>query len=113
LLCYFTTVLAIEPFDPAGRIDQPLRAGVEGVAIRANLDVQLAHRGARLERVSACAGYYAAMVFRMDSGFHLLPSLRSILSSGGGFVQFGSIISSIHLTSHPGIARRLFDLVRR
>jgi hypothetical protein len=83
LLCYFTTVLAIETLDPAGRIDQPLGAGIKGMAIRANLDVQFVHRRARLKRVAACAGYYAAMVFRMNSGFHLLLFLRTILSSGG------------------------------
>jgi hypothetical protein len=88
LLCYFTTVLAIETLDTAGGVDQPLRASVERMAIRADLDMQLAHRCASLERVAACASYYAAMVFRMDSGFHLIPSVRPILSSDSGATQF-------------------------
>jgi hypothetical protein len=75
LLCYFTTVLAIEALDPAGRVNQPLRASVERMAIRADFDVQLVDRRARLKRVAACAGNHAAMIFRMDSGFHFLPSL--------------------------------------
>jgi hypothetical protein len=88
LLCYFTTVLAIEALDAAGGVDQPLRAGVEGMATLADLDMQFSHRGARLKRVAACASNYAAMVFGMNSGFHLLPSLRDIVSSGRSPTQF-------------------------
>jgi hypothetical protein len=98
LLCYFTTVLAIETLDPAGRIDQPLRASIEGMAIRADFDVQFVHGRARLKRVATSAGYYAAMVFRMDSGFHLLPSLPSILSSGGKPLNSALIAAAVRLT---------------
>jgi hypothetical protein len=76
LLCFFTTVLAIETLDSASRIDQPLRAGIEGMAIRADFDLQLVDRRTRLERVAAGASNYASMVFGMDSGFHWLPSSR-------------------------------------
>jgi hypothetical protein len=80
LLCFFTTVLAIETLDSASSIDQPLRAGIEGMAVRADFDLQLVDRRARLERVAAGASNYASMVFGMDSGFHWLPSLGGILS---------------------------------
>jgi hypothetical protein len=99
LLCYFTTVLAIETLDPAGRVDQPLGAGIEGMAIRADFDVQLVHRRTRLKRIAACAGDYATMVFGMNSGFHFLPFPPSILSSGGG-----------PLNSPLEKSRSLFDL---
>ena len=90
LLCDRTcaAVLAIEALDPAGGIDQSLRAGIEGVAVRAYFDVQLAHRRARHERVAACAGNYAAMVFRVNPGFHLLSFLTKHCITGRQATQF-------------------------
>ncbi len=64
-------VLAIEAFDTSRSIDQPLLAGVKRMTVRAHLDVKLVHRGTSFECVSACARYYAPVVFGMDCSFHL------------------------------------------
>src|ERR1017187_2374671 len=69
-------VLAIKPLDAPGCIDQPLRASVKGMTLRADLDVQLLERRARLEGIAARTGYCAAAVFRMDSSFHFYVSNR-------------------------------------
>jgi hypothetical protein len=44
---------ALEPLDPAAGVDELLLAGVERVAVRADLDMELGLRGTRLERVPA------------------------------------------------------------
>src|ERR1700733_1547175 len=67
---FLEAVLTIEALDPAGGIDQPLLAGIKRMAVRAHLDVKLAHRRASFECVSACARHYAAVVFGMDCSFH-------------------------------------------
>ena len=64
-------VLALEALHPAGRIDQPLRAGVKGMAIRAHLDPDVGQRRMRLEGIAARASHHGAAVFWMDSSFHL------------------------------------------
>ncbi len=63
-------VLAVEPLDAAGGIDEALGTGVKGMAFRANLDMKLFQSRARFKGVAACTGYDAAAVFGMDSRFH-------------------------------------------
>ena len=69
------TVLAVEPLNAAGGIDEALGAGVKGMAFRANLDVKLLQSRARFKGVAACTGYDAAAVFGMDSRFHFYFSI--------------------------------------
>ena len=64
-------VLAPEALHPTRRIDQPLRAGIEGMAIRADLDPDIGQRRMRFEGVAARASHHAAAVLWMDSSFHL------------------------------------------
>lgn len=71
-------VLALESLDTAGRIDEPLLARIERMAVRANFDMKLSERGARFKSVPACAGYHASAVFRMGFGFHLTRRDRTI-----------------------------------
>src|ERR1022692_765691 len=59
-------VLTGEAFDASRGIDQPLLAGVERMTVGAHLDVKLIDRGTSFERISACARYYAPVVFGMD-----------------------------------------------
>src|SRR5450756_1189641 len=60
-----------EFLDAAGGVDDFLLAGVERMAVRAYLDVQLAgERGARLELVAATADDVYFFVFRVNLGFH-------------------------------------------
>ena len=68
-------VLAVEPFDAAGGIDEALGAGVKGMAFRANLDMKLFQSRARFKGVAACTSYDAAAVFGMDSRFHFYFSI--------------------------------------
>src|SRR4051794_29392073 len=60
----------LEALDPAARIDQLLLAGVEGMARRADLHVQLGLRRARIELVPARAADVGEHVVGMDAGFH-------------------------------------------
>src|SRR5271169_2472577 len=59
-------VLAIEALDSSGGIDQPLLAGVKRMTVRAHLDVKLVHCGTSFKSIPTCAGYDAAVIFRMD-----------------------------------------------
>jgi hypothetical protein len=68
----FHAVFPLEPLDPSGRIDQPLRACIEGVASRANLDMNLRERRTRFEGIAACASNRAATIVRMNCSFHWL-----------------------------------------
>ena len=63
-------VFTIEPLHATGRIDQALRAGIEGVALGANLDAYIRRRGARLERIAASTRDHTVAIFRMNSSFH-------------------------------------------
>lgn len=63
-------VLALEAFDPAGRVDQPLCPGVERVTVRADFDMDFGQCRTSFECITACAGYYAPAVLRMDISFH-------------------------------------------
>ena len=51
-------------------IHQLLLAGVEGMALGANFDVDLGLGGTSLDDVAACAGDGAVNVVRMDTLFH-------------------------------------------
>src|SRR3954466_7139519 len=64
-------VLLAEFVDAAGRIDDLLLTGVERVAVRAHLDLQIVSEGrAGLERVAARAADRNLFVFGMALGFH-------------------------------------------
>src|SRR4051794_37227838 len=61
---------ALEAVDAATGVDELLAAGVEGVAVRADLDVNLGLRGARLELVAARAADVGLDVLGVDIGLH-------------------------------------------
>src|SRR5437762_7261081 len=63
-------VPALEPLDASAGVDQLLLARVERVALRAQLDVELGLRRARLERVPARAANDCLYVRGMDLGLH-------------------------------------------
>src|SRR5260221_8893048 len=75
-------VLAIEAFDATRGIDQPLRAGIKRMALRADLDVQFLGRRMRFESIATRTRHHAAPVVGMDSSFHLYFSV-----SFPGYVQ--------------------------
>src|SRR5436190_7298499 len=60
--------LALEPLDAATGVDELLLAGVEGMAGRADLDVQLGLRRARLELVAARTAHGREHVIGVDFG---------------------------------------------
>src|SRR5947199_2135845 len=60
----------LEALDPAARVDELLLAGVERMAGRAHLDVQLGLRGTGRERVSAAAMHGGEDVIGLDLGLH-------------------------------------------
>src|SRR5919106_3033924 len=62
----------LEPLDAAARVDELLLTGVEGVARRADLDVELGLRRARLELVAARATNGGEDVIGVDVRFHRL-----------------------------------------
>src|SRR3954452_2644845 len=61
---------ALEALDATARVDQLLAAGVERVAVRADLDVDLRLRRARRELVAARAAHVSLDVLGMDCGLH-------------------------------------------
>src|SRR5436189_6092921 len=61
---------ATEPLNPATGVDQLLLAGVERMALRADLDVELGLRGAGQELVTARAADMCDHVLGVDIGFH-------------------------------------------
>lgn len=75
-------VFALEALDPSRSIDQALLAGVKRMTFRTHFHVQFAHRGACFKRVSACATYYASVIFGMNSSFHLTNSRRPLPNQG-------------------------------
>jgi hypothetical protein len=93
------TVLAIEALHPAGGINEPLGAGVEGMAFRADLDADIRHRRMRFEDVPAGAGHYAAAILWMNSSFHL--TLSACLHSATNNIIAGL---SAQFTSLPRLA---------
>src|SRR5215211_594543 len=60
----------LEALDASTRVQQLLLARVEGMAVRADLDVQLGLRRARLELVAARAANGGGDVFGMEVGLH-------------------------------------------
>ena len=73
----FLAIAFVEAIDASRGIDQLLFAGKEGVASRANFDVQVAFLGrARLKRLAASAGNIYFDVFWVNSWFHLVTFYR-------------------------------------
>ena len=73
----FLAVALVEAIDAPGSIDELLFAGEEGVASRANFDVQVAllgRAGRECFAASAANGYID--VFWVNSWFHLVTSYR-------------------------------------
>src|SRR5262249_51286518 len=62
---------ALEPLDPAAGVDELLLAGVERMAVRADLDMELGLPGTRLERVPAGARDGCEDVFGVNVRLHL------------------------------------------
>src|SRR5205085_10172778 len=69
-------VLPLETVDAAGRVDQLLLAGEEGVALRADLDAQLLPGRAGGPGLAAGAVHLNLVVLGMDLCFHELTSSR-------------------------------------
>src|SRR5262245_11531131 len=70
-LCSAPRVLLLELLDASSRVDDFLPTGVERVARRAHLDVEILAEGrAGLEGIPARAGDGDFLVVRMDPGFH-------------------------------------------
>src|SRR5215218_10438559 len=64
---------ALEALDPAAGVDQLLLAGIERMALRADLDVQLGLGRARVELVPARAAHVREDVFGVDPSLHRDP----------------------------------------
>ena len=65
-------VLLVELINAAAGIDQLLLAGVEGVALRADLDGDVLLGGSGLDDLAAGAADGRALVIGMDSFFHVV-----------------------------------------
>ena len=68
------TVALLEAVNTSARINELLLAGVERMALRANIDAQLLLHGTRFKRLAANAANDRLTVVRMDlflHGFHL------------------------------------------
>src|SRR5262245_32478145 len=63
-------VLAVEALDPAGGVHELLLAGEEGMARRADLDVDALLRGAGFDDIAACADDGALLVAGMNAFLH-------------------------------------------
>lgn len=63
-------ILLHEFFDAAGRVNQLLFAGEEGMALRADFNALLANGAAHPKGIAACAGDRAQPVIGMDVFFH-------------------------------------------
>src|SRR3954454_22069885 len=70
----------LEALDAAARVDELLLAGVERVAVRADLDVELRLRGTRRERVPAAAVHGRQDVLGMDLGLHRRARIAAAVS---------------------------------
>lgn len=98
-----SAVPAPELVDPAGGVHDLLRTGVEGMALRAHVEVKLAAQGgARPERVPAATCHGEIAVLGMDVGFHVRTRTGPIEGRG---VYPGSRIGS-RLTD-PAFVERL------
>ena len=58
--------LRLKRSTPSGGINQPLLAGIVGMAVRAHFDLDFAQRRAGFKGIAAGAGDHAAAVFGMD-----------------------------------------------
>ena len=65
-------VLLVELINTAAGVDQLLLAGVEGVALRADLDGDVLLGGSGLDDLAAGAADGRALVIGMDSFFHVV-----------------------------------------
>src|SRR5438128_203003 len=72
----------LEPLDAASGVDELLLAGIEGMALRAKLDVELRLRGTRRERIAARAANVRRHVLGMDTCLHV-PLLSGVVASSG------------------------------
>ena len=70
-------VLLVELINTAAGVDQLLLAGVEGVALRADLDGDVLLGGAGLDDLAAGAADGRALVIGMDSFFHVVHLMMS------------------------------------
>ena len=72
--CLVQAVTLLETVYTSTRINQLLAAGVERMALRADINTKLRLGGTSLERLAACAFNSSFNVFRMDSLLHLYHS---------------------------------------
>jgi hypothetical protein len=72
---WLQSIFLLELLHPTGGIDEFLLAGIEGVALGANLDANLWTRRTRVDYLAAGADDRAIDVLGMDLSFHtdLLP----------------------------------------
>ena len=75
---FIHTETLLESVNASAGINQLLLAGVERMALVANLDVDLFLRGAGRERVAAGTGDHRFLVLRMDALFHLYSPLSGL-----------------------------------
>src|SRR5581483_2449307 len=71
---------ALEALDPSTGVHELLLARVEGMALGADLDVELGLGRADLERVPAGARHRREHVIGMDTGFHRAPRIAAACS---------------------------------
>ena len=85
----------LEAVNASAGIDQLLLAGVEGVALGANFDLQLALDGAGFERLTAHATDGRLAIFGMDLLFHAFsPLFAYAMSSAHKALWYYSIVMS-------------------
>src|SRR6478752_434206 len=70
----------LEALHAAARVDELLLAGVERMAVRADLDVQLGARGTRCERVPAAAVHGREDVLGVNVGLHRRARIAAAVS---------------------------------
>jgi hypothetical protein len=73
----FDAVSSLEALDAAGGVDDLLLAGVQGMAVGANLDMDFGARGTGLDPEAAGAHDCALLVCWMNSLFHDAVSIRN------------------------------------
>src|SRR5574337_659442 len=71
---------ALEALDATARIDELLLPGVERVAVRADLDVELGARRPRHEGVPAAAVHGRELILGVDSGLHRRARIAAAVS---------------------------------
>jgi len=70
LLRLAASLAAAETLNATTGVDQLLPPGVKGVAVRADLDVDLALSRTRRELIAAGAADVSFLILRMDIGLH-------------------------------------------